>query len=151
MIIEECKLMCDLENNTIGIKCDDKDSKPSICIVEDVHVSCLDQNEPTWPNNATEEPTPCIPAECECTDKPTCTPAECGHTHVNQNNTPEPTSDSSNLTITAVLGALVGLLLLLLVAVTAILIWTCWQLKKWEGMKCNAEYQLRYVKMYVQN
>ena len=136
--------MCGLENNAIRIKCDDKDSKPSI--VEDI--PCPDQNESTRPNNATDEPTPYIPAECE-------------YTPASENTTPESTSvvkndrhstsNSSNLTITAALGALVGLLLVLLVAVTAALTWTCWLLKKWKGIKCNSEYQLRYVKMHVQN
>ena len=138
--------MCGLENNTIRIKCDDKNRKPSICIVEDI--SCPDQNESTWPNNAIDEPTPCILAECEYTPASENTAPESTSVVINDRHS---TSNSQHTTITTVLGALVGLLFLLLVAVTTVLTWTCWQLKKWKGMKCNTEYQLRYVKMRVQN
>ena len=51
-------------------------------------------------------------------------------------------SCNNSLTI-ALLGAIVGLLLLLLVTVTSILVWTCWLLKKRGEMKYNAEYQIR--------
>ena len=108
----------------------------------------LCQNEPDC-TNTTDKSAPCT-APAECDTSTICTPEECGCTPVNAL---EPTSDvindtsnSSNSTIVAALGALVGLLLLLLVAVTAALAWTCWQLKKWKGMKFNAEHQLRYVK-----
>jgi hypothetical protein len=33
----------------------------------------------------------------------------------------------------------------LLATVSAILVWTCWLLKKRNSMKFNTEYQLRYV------
>ena len=43
----------------------------------------------------------------------------------------------------AILGVLVGLLLMLLVIVTTVLVWTCWLLRKRGQMNFNAEHQLR--------
>ena len=42
-----------------------------------------------------------------------------------------------------ILGALVGLLLMLLVIVTTVLVWTCWLQRKRGQMNFNAEHQLR--------
>ena len=66
--------------------------------------------------------------ECECNE---CTTAT--------GTTPE----VNNLTTVAVLGAVIGLLLLLLVIVSSILVWTCWLLKKRGEMKFNAEHRIR--------
>ena len=52
-------------------------------------------------------------------------------------------SNSSHSTIIAALGALVGLFIVLLVIVSTVLAWTCWLLKRREGMKFNTEYEQR--------
>jgi hypothetical protein len=94
--------------------------------------------------------------ECKCTDEPTlCTPEECGCTPISENgaskatsvtiNDQRSTSNVLNSTVIAILGALVVVLLVILATVSAVLAWTCWQLKKRNSMKFNTEYQLRYV------
>ena len=70
--------------------------------------------------------------DCGCDECPSKTEA-----------TPDVQQQRNNSTTVAALGAVVGLLLLLLVTVTSILVWTCWILKKMEGMKFNAEHQIR--------
>ena len=105
------------------------------------------------------KPTSCTPQDCESMEKSTlCIPAECGCI---ENTTPEvtsaamnnkhSTSNFSNSAVVAALGALVGLLLVLLATVSAVLAWTCWLLKKRNGIKFNTEYQLRYVRVHVRN
>ena len=160
--VAECDFMCDY-NRYIDINCGVANGEENgmyecnASIRADMsYISYLCQNEPfilVDSNNANKKSIACT-APVECDTSTICTPAECGCTPVVENTTSDvinDTSNSSNSTVVAALGALVGLLLVLLVAVTAVLTWTCWQLKKWKGMKFNAEYQLRYVKMHRQN
>ena len=118
-----------------------------ICNISIVNISCI-PGEPTpctqKESEPTSKPTPCIPSEslCECTPP------------ISENTTSKVTSaavndkhSTSNSTIVAALGALVGVLLVLLATVSVVLAWTCWLLKKWNGMKFNSEYQLRYVRV----
>ena len=160
MIMEGYNFTCEDENNGyINIKCEDFNSGMPNCnvlyITDDI--SSLGQNHPTSSSSpVTGKPTSCTPQDCESIDKPTlCIPAECGCTPIIENTASEvtsvavndkhTTSNFSNSTIVAALGALVGVLLVSLATVSAVLAWTCWLLKKRNGMKFNTEYQSRYV------
>ena len=58
------------------------------------------------------------------------------------NSTALPLANSTELALAA-LGAIVGLLLVLLITVSTVLAWTCWLLKRRGGMKFNTENELR--------
>ena len=124
----------------------------SICNISIVNISCLGliPGEPTSYTQTKSEPTDnpktCAPSECECTP-PISENTESKVTSITINDE----HSISNSTIVAALGALVGVLLVLLATVSAVLAWTCWLLKKRNEIKFNTEYQLRYVRVHVQN
>ena len=149
MIMADYNFMCSLEHyRYININCEDNDYDESIemskCNVSIVDMSCSDQNYQTWSKITFDKPTTYTPAECKCTSVSENSASETTSVVTNDGRS---TSNCSNSIIVGALGALVGLLLVLLVTVTATLTWTCWLLKKWKGMKFNAEYQLRYTRV----
>ena len=153
--------MCDYESSGyINVNCKNSSTEMPNCNVSIHIISSLDQTYATL--SSSTKPTSCTPQNCDIIDKSTlCIPAECGCTPITGNTKSEimsvtmmnkhRTNNFSNSTIVAALGALVGLLLVLLATVSAVLAWTCWLLKKRNGIKFNTEYQLRYVRVHVRN
>lgn len=95
-------------------------------------------------NNLTSTPTNCE-STCDNENKEPSDPEVTytdSMTKASQLSRDTSTSNSST-TILVVLGALIGLLLVLLVMVTTGLLWTCWLLKRRGGIMFNNELQLR--------
>ena len=136
MILVDYNHVCGDQEESSGynINCEDFNGEMLDCNVsiEDIILSCLGENDQTL----------CTPAKCECTPTSENTASEVTSAAMNDKHS---ASNFSNSTVVAALGALVGLLLVLLATVSAVLAWTCWLLKKRNGIKLNTEYQLRYV------
>lgn len=152
MIMEGYNFTCDNENNGyINIKCEDFDNGMPNCNV----LYITDDVGPTSSGSTVTSKPICTLEDCESICKQIlCTSAECGYTTVTISDSTASKAalnDKCNSTVVAALGALVGLLLVLLATVSAVLAWTCWLLKKRNGMKFNSEYQSRYITVHVRN
>ena len=135
-------LTCEGEDFTYGsisVDCDITDTSKKC----NVSITNCNQYYNDYTTSATEKTM--MPEECKCNTD--IGPSESSESELTSEGVTKinglSTDSSSNSTIVAVLGALVGLLLVLLVIVTTGLVWTCWLLKKRGGLKLSSESQMR--------